>query len=761
MWRSKSWLKRRPVTGVAPTLEAAEVRLLLSGSALQTVKAPTPAKPEQTVTAPAPIDGVGNNVAHPTWGSVGVDQLRKAPAAYGDGISTPGGQNRPSPREISNVLADQSDEDILSQQGLSAMAYAWGQFIDHDIDLTPTGTSESLSIAVPKGDPWFDPLGTGTETIDTTRSIYDPATGTKAGNPRQQINAITAFIDGSMIYGSDATTAASLRTFQGGRLATSDGNMLPYNSTDDLSGDPVPMGTDGRLPSDQYFAAGDVRANENVELTALQTLFVREHNYWADKISKENPKLSDEAIYQRARSIVTGEIQAITYNEWLPTLLGQDAVKPYSGYKANVNPGITNEFSTAGFRFGHSMLGDDVEFLDNQGQEVQEGVSLSEAFFNPQLVADTGIDPILKYLTADPSSEIDVKVVDSVRNFLFGPPGAGGLDLVSLNIERGRDHGLADYNTVRQAYGLPKVTSFSQITSNKEVQAELKQLYGNVNNIDLWVGALAEDHVPGASVGATTKAILVDQFTRLRDGDRFWYQNQLKGDALQQVSRTSLSDILKRNTDVTNVQKNAFVFKASISGTVKIDQNRDGQIQQKDPAAAKQTLELVDQESGEVVATTQSDSQGRYEFDVLDGLRTGVYQVRVQAPESGSAMQTQQKKGQGGPAVSRPIAVTRGDQFVKDVNLLIPPKPTQVVTTPSGNDRKGQGPKVGQTTPDSRITSTAKSGDNTADSTDDKKCDRPVAPQGVSGGNQTPTDDEDERGVATDLRQRSANTRRG
>src|SRR5207249_8740239 len=124
------------------------------------------------------------------------------------------------------------------------------------------------------------------------------------------------------------------------------------------------------------------------------------------------------------------------------------------------------------------------------------------------------------------SSEVDNTIVNSVRNFLFGEPGQGGFDLASLNIQRGRDHGLPDYNTVRAAYGLRRVTAFSQITSNVDVQNKLRSLYGNVNNIDLWVGALAEDHVAGSSTGPLIRAALKDQFTRLRDGDRFWYQNQ-------------------------------------------------------------------------------------------------------------------------------------------------------------------------------------------------------------------------------------------
>src|SRR5207249_6828506 len=143
-------------------------------------------------------------------------------------------------------------------------------------------------------------------------------------------------------------------------------------------------------------------------------------------------------------------------------------------------------FSTAAFRLGHSLLGDDVEFLDNNGRPVAEEVPLSEAFSNPPLVTANGIEPILKYLSSDPSSELDTQVVNSVRNFLFGPPGSGGLDLASLNIARGRDHGLPDYNSVRAAYGLPRVRSFTDITRDAQIQTKLQSLYGSVDNIDLW-----------------------------------------------------------------------------------------------------------------------------------------------------------------------------------------------------------------------------------------------------------------------------------
>src|SRR5205823_7958551 len=192
--------------------------------------------------------------------------------------------------------------------------------------------------------------------------------------------------------------------------------------------------------------------------------------------------------------------------------------------------------------------------LDNNGNPVRDSVELSQAFFNPDLVKSSGVDPLLKYLSSSTASELDTKVVSSVRNFLFGPPGSGGLDLASLNIERGRDNGLADYNTMRAAYGLPKVTDFAQITYNPVVQGKLRALYGSVDNIDAWVGALAEDHVAGTSTGPLIRRVLADQFERLRDGDRFWYERAFSGPALRELEGTTLADVIRRNTALTNLQ---------------------------------------------------------------------------------------------------------------------------------------------------------------------------------------------------------------
>jgi peroxidase len=576
-------------------------------------------------------DGTGNNPFFSNWGSVGQDLLRAAPAQYGDGISSLGGTSRPSARLISDVIVtDSTDGNTPNNRFMSDWIYAWGQFIDHDIDLTSDGTGTQLQAAnvpVPTGDPYFDPNSTGTQVISFNRSEFDPNTGTSVRNPRQQFNDITAWLDGSMIYGSDAVRADALRAHVGGQLLTSAGNLMPFNTAG------LPNANQGTTPDNQLFLAGDVRANENIELSAVQTLFVREHNRIAAMIQAAHPTMSDEDIYQAARAVVIAEVQSITFNEFLPALLGSNAVPAYQGYNPLVNPGIANEFSTAAFRLGHSLLAPDVQFLNPDGSTQDPSVSLANSFFNPNLVVQNGVDPILKYLATDNAQEVDNKIVPELQNFLFGNPGQGGFDLASLNIQRGRDHGLADYNTTRAAYGLPRVTSFAQISSNPTVQAELKQLYGNVNNIDLWVGGLAEDHVAGGSVGPLFSRIIMNQFQRIRTGDRFWYENIYSGATLSGLEHTTLEQIVARNTVNNDFQDNVFFFKMQIQGTVFNDVNGNGIRDFFETGVKGRVIQLFDS-ANNLIAQTTTDASGHYSFDNLtSNLSPAVaYQVREVLP---------------------------------------------------------------------------------------------------------------------------------
>ena len=276
-------------------------------------------------------------------------------------------------------------------------------------------------------EPFYIEIGAGDPlegVIRMNRTIYDTSTGTS--DARQQVNSITSFIDASMVYGSDGIRAAALRAFAGGRLKTTANDLMPMNTTG------LPNANDLRLPEDSLFLGGDVRSNEQLGLTCMHTIFVREHNRLAALLGVEFPRWDDEMIYQRARKLVGAQIQAITYNEFLPALIGPLAPDPTAFvYDPSRDPGVTNEFATALYRVGHTMVSDQLLMMKDDGQPAsQPEISVLDAFFSPSTLIDNPekIDWILMGLSMQRQQDADTKVVDNLRNHLFGPAGGGGLD---------------------------------------------------------------------------------------------------------------------------------------------------------------------------------------------------------------------------------------------------------------------------------------------------------------------------------------------
>ncbi|MFT7286209.1 MAG: peroxidase [Halieaceae bacterium] len=521
------------------------------------------------------FDGRGNNLLRTHMNSQDTPLRRLLASDYADGVSAMGGEGLANPRAISNVVAA-TPGPVPNSMRATDFLWQWGQFLDHDIVLTNgVDPGEFANIAIAAGDPWFDPGSTGARELAFNRSLYDIDSGTSTRLPRQQMNEISGWIDASQVYGSDPARAAALRAFDGsGRLTTSAGDLLPYN----VDGLPNAGGTNERL-----FLGGDVRANEHVGLTAMHTLFLREHNRLAGQILDRNPGLGGEQVYQQARQIVAAQIQVITYREFLPLLLGDRALAPYRDYRPQTDARIANSFSTAAYRLGHSLLSTQLLRLDENMQVIAAGnLPLREAFFSPSAIEEEGIDSILRGLSRQICQELDPFVVDDVRNFLFGAPGSDGFDLAALNIQRGRDHGLPGYKRAREQLNLVPVSSFSDITSSPRLQQRLAQVYDTVDQVDLWVGALAEDHVAGAMVGELLQVILVAQFTALRDGDRFWYQNLLEPQLAEDIRATRLADIVRRNTDI-GAELPDQVFRAAAprepaqqQAEVRIDSRRNG-----------------------------------------------------------------------------------------------------------------------------------------------------------------------------------------
>lgn len=487
--------------------------------------------------AARPADGTSANPDHPDWGATNTALMHMAPSGLGPNGEM-AGEDRPNPREVSNILSQQHGT-THTAGGASDFLWIWGQFLDHDLSLSGAESEITAHIEVPAGDPFFDPFGTGQAIIPFTRVEH---------HHDGYHNEITAYIDASMIYGSTVEMVSAMRD-AGGKLKMTKDDLLHRDG-------------DG-------FLTGDVRAAENVALTSMHTLFTREHNRLVDELAAKDPMLSDDDLFEAARARVEALVQSITFKEFLPILIGKDAFDDYQGYDKGVNPGIAIEFSTAVYRLGHTLLSSNLQRVTESGKEL-DPLALRDAFFQPHLVSQKNmIENVLRGAATQTSEAIDTKVVEDVRSFLFGPPGAGGLDLAALNIQRGRDMGVASYNDLREALGLSRAEKFSDITSDTTLAAKLKEAYGDTDLLDAWIGGLAEDPHGKGLLGETFTIVMIDQFTRLRDGDPYWSEGRdgIPKRELADLWDTSLSDVIVRNTDVQLLQKDVFAAMERIIGT--------------------------------------------------------------------------------------------------------------------------------------------------------------------------------------------------
>ncbi len=509
-------------------------------------------------------DGSNNHAGAPNLGKAHTPLRIATFLDYEDEISAPSGADRPIARTISNQVFAQK-ESVPSTFNHSDLIWAFGQFLDHDITFVEEEASQFHYLPVPICDSIMDPYCTGAVVLPQKKSKYTHGTGTSVDNPRTYDNSLSTWIDGSTIYGSSEERANWLRSFTDGKLKVSEHDYLPFNTVDgDINSpkDPTaPSMDDPNNTGIKLYVAGDVRANENPFLISLHTLFVREHNRICDEIIARDPLLSDEVIFQTAREQVIATLQSIVYNEYLPAL-GLD-LETYTGYDDSVDPRISNLFSAAAFRMGHTQINGQIRRLEDNCQSIRQGsADIRDGYFDPVTVFSTGISPMLKGMISQTAQNVDCKVVDDVRNFLFVPDPnfSFGLDLVAFNIERGRERGIPSFIDVRASFGLSIPTSFKEITSDTLLAASLEETYGSLDKIDAWVGLLAEDHVPGTTFGETLGFILRDQFRRLRDGDRFFYLNSpnLSEYEKQEISETTIADVIKRNTELKNVQNEAF-----------------------------------------------------------------------------------------------------------------------------------------------------------------------------------------------------------
>ncbi|KAB0338356.1 hypothetical protein FD754_024640, partial [Muntiacus muntjak] len=398
-----------------------------------------------------------------------------------------------------------------------------------------------------------------------------------SANPRQQMNGLTSFLDASTVYGSSAASERRLRNWTSAegllrvnaRYRDAGRAFLPFAPPSaPRACAPQPGAPGTRAPC---FLAGDGRASEVPALAALHTLWLREHNRLAAALKALNAHWSADTAYQEARKVVGALHQIITLRDYTPRILGPEAfgrhVGPYRGYDPSVDPTVSNVFSTAAFRFGHATIHPLVRRLDAGFQEGPgPRLLLRDAFFRPwRLLEEGGVDPVMRGLLARPAK---LQVQDQLLNEelterLFVLSDAGTLDLASINLQRGRDHGLPGYNEWRQFCGLSRLETRADLgaaTANESVADRILDLYGHPDNMDVWLGGLAESFLPGARTGPLFACLVGKQMKALRDGDRFWWEHRAVFTEAQrrELGQHSLSRVICDNTGLTRVPRDAF-----------------------------------------------------------------------------------------------------------------------------------------------------------------------------------------------------------
>uniref|UniRef100_A0A3P9HS03 Peroxidasin n=1 Tax=Oryzias latipes TaxID=8090 RepID=A0A3P9HS03_ORYLA len=546
-------------------------------------------------------DGTCNNLQHPMWGASLTAFERLLKSVYDNGFNLPrgatdrlqNGYRLPLPRLVSTTMI--GTETITPDDRYTHMLMQWGQFLDHDLDSTVVALSQSrfsdgqLCAQVCTNDPpcfpiQFPPndqrqLRTGARCMFFVRS--SPVCGSGMTSllmnsvyPREQINQITSYIDASNVYGSSRHESEEIRDLASQRGLLRQGiiqrtgkPLLPFSP-----GPPTECMRDENESPIPCFLAGDHRANEQLALTAMHTVWFREHNRIATELLRLNPHWDGDTIYYEARKIVGAQMQHITYSHWLPKILGEVGIKmlgPYKSYDPNVNAGIFNAFATAAFRFGHTLINPILYRLNEHFQPIPQGhISLHKAFFSPfRIVNEGGIDPLLRGLFGVPGKmRVSTQLLNTeLTERLFSMAHAVALDLAAMNVQRGRDHGIPPYNDYRTFCNLSSAQTFDDLKNeikNPIIREKLQRLYGTPQNIDLFPALMAEDLIPGSRLGPTLMCLLTTQFKLVRNGDRFWYENPgvFTPSQLTQLKQASLARVLCDNGDnITRVQSDVFM----------------------------------------------------------------------------------------------------------------------------------------------------------------------------------------------------------
>ncbi|NXG07616.1 DUOX2 oxidase, partial [Sakesphorus luctuosus] len=521
-------------------------------------------------------DGWYNNLLQHNRGSVGARLLRLLPANYADGVYQALQEPHvPNARRLSTAVA-QGPSGLPSHRNTTVLAVFFGFHVLLDILETekPGCPAEFLNIHIPSGDPVFDPAGTGDVVLPFQRIQWAAETGQSPNSPREQTNEVTGWLDGSSIYGPLHSWSDALRSFSGGQLASGPDRRLPRQ-------------TDGRIPMwkaldpstgqggpEGIYDLGSAWGNENPFLQAESIAWFRYHNHLATALAQQHPSWSDEDLFQHTRKRVIATFQSIVLYEWLPTLLGTDIPK-YKGYQQHLDPSLSPEFLAAATQFLATMVPPGVYKRDTkcrfQNVSVPSGsfpaMRLCNSYWSresPGLQKAEDVDNLLLGMSSQIAEQEDNIVVEDLQDYWYGPLKYSRTDYVASWIQRGRDLGLPTYNQARERFGLKPVQNWSNLAPHLEPQVlqKVAALYASdVAGLELLPGGMLEAN------GSLFSAIILEQFVRLRDGDRFWFENTKNGlfteEEIREIRNTTFYNVLAAVTyaNSTDIQPHVFVWR--------------------------------------------------------------------------------------------------------------------------------------------------------------------------------------------------------
>ncbi|NWW88131.1 DUOX2 oxidase, partial [Rhynochetos jubatus] len=522
-------------------------------------------------------DGWYNNLLHHSRGSVGARLLRLLPANYADGVYEALQEPHvPNARQLSNVVA-RGPSGLPSHRNTTVLAVFFGFHVLSDILGTekPGCPAEFLNIHIPSGDLVFDPAGTGDVVLPFQRIHWAVETGQSPNSPREQTNEVTGWLDGSSIYGPSHSWSDALRSFSGGQLASGPGGRLPretdgrvpmWKALDPSTGQGGPQG---------IYDLGNAWGNENRFLQAESIAWFRYHNHLAEKLAQAHPTWSDEDLFQHTRKWVIATFQSIVLYEWLPALLGRH-VPEYKGYQQHLDPSLSPEFVAAAGQFLATMVPPGVYKRDRscQFQRVPgpsgsfPAVRLCNSYWSRkstrlQQAEDMDVDNLLLGMSSQIAEREDNIVVEDLQDYWYGPLKYSRTDYVASWLQRGRDLGLPTYNQAREQFGLKPLQNWSDLAPHldQQVLGKVAALYANnTAGLELLPGGMLEVD------SSLFSAIILDQFVRLRDGDRFWFENTKNGlftaEETMEIRNTTYHKVLTAVTyaEPTDLQPHVFVW---------------------------------------------------------------------------------------------------------------------------------------------------------------------------------------------------------